>query len=182
MLKAYASKKVLEYPFNHRILWIDFRSIRLSSSMFSLDSIIPADIIKLDYSLNTVLQTDSILTMTVSVTDLNCSSSKIVPSIITNPGSYPVSDIHLEWKNLTVKANVTRRRQFFKRLQCGKSVQIEEKFLLHNLSGIINGGLWAIMGMFSLMNHFFLYYSFTILRTTWLWQINSPKYVSLSFG
>ncbi|UJR16819.1 hypothetical protein I4U23_003718 [Adineta vaga] len=46
----------------------------------------------------------------------------------------------LVWKNLLVETRGNKRKEFFQRCRSNR------KILLHNLNGVINGGLWAVMG------------------------------------
>jgi hypothetical protein len=66
---------------------------------------------------------------------------------IIDPMSDRVSTI-LVWKNLIVSTREDKKKQFFQRLR-GKAPEPKTKRLLHNVSGAITGGLWAVMGKFS---------------------------------
>ena len=63
----------------------------------------------------------------------------------TDPISDRVSTV-LVWQNLTVSTRENKRREFLQRLQSSKNFVPKRKDLLHNLSGAITGGLWAVMG------------------------------------
>ncbi|CAF0924139.1 unnamed protein product [Adineta steineri] len=52
----------------------------------------------------------------------------------------------LVWQNLTVSTREDRRKEFFQRLKSSKNFVPQRKVLLHNISGAITGGLWAVMG------------------------------------
>ena len=52
----------------------------------------------------------------------------------------------LVWQNLTVSTRENKRKEFFQRLKSSKNFVPKRKDLLHNLSGAITGGLWAVMG------------------------------------
>ncbi|CAF3762149.1 unnamed protein product [Adineta steineri] len=52
----------------------------------------------------------------------------------------------LVWQNLTVSTREDRRKEFFQRLKSSKNFVPQRKALLHNISGAITGGLWAVMG------------------------------------
>jgi hypothetical protein len=73
---------------------------------------------------------------------------------ILDPMSDRVSTI-LVWKNLTVQARPNKRKEFFKRLRSYKDFVPSRKFLLHNTSGAIAGGLWAVMGKVFVFFFFF---------------------------
>jgi hypothetical protein len=66
---------------------------------------------------------------------------------ILDPMSDRVSTI-LVWKNLIVSTREDKKKQFFQRLT-RKTPEPKTKRLLHNVSGAITGGLWAVMGKFS---------------------------------
>jgi hypothetical protein len=53
----------------------------------------------------------------------------------------------LVWKNLVVSTREDKKKQFFQRLT-RKNPEPKSKRLLHNVSGAITGGLWAVMGKF----------------------------------
>ncbi|CAF3369437.1 unnamed protein product [Rotaria sp. Silwood1] len=63
---------------------------------------------------------------------------------VLDPMSDRVSAI-LVWKNLIVSTREDKKLQMFRRL-ASKSFQPKTKRLLHNVSGAITGGLWAVMG------------------------------------
>jgi len=67
---------------------------------------------------------------------------------ILDPMSDRVSTI-LVWKNLTVQARPSKRKEFFNRMKSYKNFVPTRKCLLSNTSGAITGGLWAVMGRFS---------------------------------
>jgi hypothetical protein len=85
----------------------------------------------------------------------------------------------LVWKNLTVQTSEDKRREFFQRFPFYKHFEPKRKVLLHNLNGAITGGLWAVMGK-SLVLLFDI--QFDSHRTFWFGQINSLKYIGMSFG
>jgi hypothetical protein len=66
---------------------------------------------------------------------------------ILDPMSDRVSTI-LVWKNLIVSTREDRKKQFCQKLS-SKNPEPKSKRLLHNVSGAITGGLWAVMGKFS---------------------------------
>ncbi|CAF4657204.1 unnamed protein product, partial [Rotaria sp. Silwood2] len=63
---------------------------------------------------------------------------------ILDPTSDRVSTI-LVWQNLIVSAREAKKLQFIRR-SISKNFQPKTKRLLHNVSGAITGGLWAVMG------------------------------------
>ncbi|CAF3785379.1 unnamed protein product [Rotaria socialis] len=65
-------------------------------------------------------------------------------SSILDPMSDRVSTI-LVWKNLVVFTREDKKKLFFKRC-LSKNAEPKSKHLLHNVSGAITGGLWAVMG------------------------------------
>lgn len=66
-------------------------------------------------------------------------------SSLLDPMSDRVSTI-LVWQNLTVSIQEEKQKYFFQRTKSGKDSTPKRKVLLHNLSGAITGGLWAVMG------------------------------------
>jgi hypothetical protein len=66
---------------------------------------------------------------------------------VPDPMSDSVSTI-LVWQNLTVSTREKPNKTFLQRLRLSKTVAPQRKVLLHNLSGSITGGLWAVMGKF----------------------------------
>jgi len=68
-------------------------------------------------------------------------------SSLPDPMSDRVSTI-LVWKNLTVSTREDKHKKFFQHIKSLKNVVPKRKCLLHNLSGAITGGLWAVMGKF----------------------------------
>jgi hypothetical protein len=95
-----------------------------------------------------------------------------------DPESARVSTI-LVWQNLTVKTREDKRNEFFQRFRPYKDFESKQKVLLHNLSGAITGGLWAVMGksFASLFN-----VQLVSHRTIRFRQINSLEYIGMSFG
>jgi hypothetical protein len=90
---------------------------------------------------------------------------------ILDPMSDRVSTI-LVWKNLTVQARPNKREEFFKRMKSYKDFVPTRKFLLHNTSGVIAGGLWAVMGKFSFLLEqikSILNLIIIIYRSIWFW-------------
>ena len=87
---------------------------------------------------------------------------------ILDPMSDRVSTI-LVWKNLTVQAQPNKRKEFFKRLKSYKDFVPTRKFLLHNTSGAIAGGLWAVMGKFSFLLEKYVMNLILIVRSIWFW-------------
>ena len=51
----------------------------------------------------------------------------------------------LVWQNLIVSTREDKKKQFIQRLR-SKDPEPKSKRLLHNVSGAITGGLWAVMG------------------------------------
>lgn len=74
---------------------------------------------------------------------------------ILDPLSDRVSTI-LVWQNLSVQARESRYKDFRKRITSYKNYVPTRKYLLHNTSGAITGGLWAVMGMLSKSNSLLL--------------------------
>ena len=68
---------------------------------------------------------------------------------LLDPMSDRVSTI-LVWKNLVVFTRGDSKKQIIQRVR-GKTPEPTTKRLLHNLSGAITGGLWAVMGNFTLL-------------------------------
>lgn len=68
---------------------------------------------------------------------------------ILDPMSDRVSTI-LVWKNLVVFTRGNSKKQMIQKFM-GKTPEPTTKRLLHNLSGAITGGLWAVMGIFTLV-------------------------------
>jgi hypothetical protein len=64
---------------------------------------------------------------------------------LLDPMSDRVSTI-LVWQNITVSTHENERKGIMKHLQQTKFKESERKRLLHNISGAITGGLWAVMG------------------------------------
>jgi hypothetical protein len=69
-------------------------------------------------------------------------------SSLPDPMSDRVSTI-LVWQNLTVSTRGDQRKGFLQRVKLSKNSVPQKKSLLHNVSGAITGGLWAVMGKFS---------------------------------
>jgi hypothetical protein len=69
---------------------------------------------------------------------------------ILDPMSDRVSTI-LVWQNLVVSTREDKKKQFIQSLT-SKNPQPKTKRLLHNVSGAITGGLWAVMGKFYLFH------------------------------
>jgi hypothetical protein len=67
---------------------------------------------------------------------------------LLDPMSDRVSTI-LVWKNITVQIREDKRKEAFQRMKSYKNFVPKRKCLLHNVSGAITGGLWAVMGKFS---------------------------------
>lgn len=67
---------------------------------------------------------------------------------ILDPMSDRVSTI-LVWQNLSVQARESRYTEFRKKITSYKNYVPKRKYLLHNTTGGITGGLWAVMGQFS---------------------------------
>ena len=70
---------------------------------------------------------------------------------ILDPMSDRVSTI-LVWQNLLVSTRVDKRKQFIQNLR-SKGSPLTSKRLLHNVSGAITGGLWAVMGKLAFRLH-----------------------------
>lgn len=66
---------------------------------------------------------------------------------ILDPMSDRVSTI-LVWQNLVVSTREQSKKRYLKRLGCPVNYEPTTKELLHNVSGAITGGLWAVMGKF----------------------------------
>jgi hypothetical protein len=66
---------------------------------------------------------------------------------ILDPMSDRVSTI-LVWQNLIVSTREDKKKQCFQKIT-SKNPEPKSKRLLHNVSGAITGGLWAVMGKFS---------------------------------
>ena len=64
---------------------------------------------------------------------------------ILDPTSDRVSTI-LTWKNLSVQARENRMKEFCQKLKSYKTFEPKRKCLLTNTTGVIAGGLWAVMG------------------------------------
>ena len=64
---------------------------------------------------------------------------------LLDPLSDRVSTI-LVWQNITVQIRQDKRDEFFQRMKSYKNFVPKRKCLLHNVSGAITGGLWAVMG------------------------------------
>ncbi len=103
---------------------------------------------------------------------LECQFSSI------DPKSDRVSTI-LVWQNLIVKTREDKRKELFQRFRFYKNFEPKRKVLLHNLSGAITGGLWAVMGK-SLVSLFNI--QLDSHRTIRFGKINSLEYISMSFG
>lgn len=100
---------------------------------------------------------------------------------ILDPMSDRVSTI-LAWKNLVVFTRDESRKNKIKRLM-GKAPETKSKHLLHNLSGAITGGLWAVMGkLIHLISSKYRFDIICIYRSIRFRQINSSEYISMSFG
>jgi hypothetical protein len=69
-------------------------------------------------------------------------------SSLPDPMSDRVSTI-LVWQNLTVSTREDKAKGFLQHLKSSKNFVPKKKSLLHNVSGAITGGLWAVMGKFS---------------------------------
>ena len=100
---------------------------------------------------------------------------------ILDPMSDRVSTI-LVWQNLTVQAREDKRTEFFKRMKSYKNFVPKRKSLLHNTSGAITGGLWAVMGESSLPMHSFTFNLARPSRSIGLGQIDSPQHSGVSAG
>jgi len=103
---------------------------------------------------------------------LECQSSSI------GSKSDRVSTI-LVWQNLIVKTREDKRKELFQRFRSYKHFEPKRKVLLHNLSGAITGGLWAVMGK-SLASLFNI--QLDSHRTIRFRKINSLEYLGMSFG
>jgi hypothetical protein len=58
----------------------------------------------------------------------------------------------LVWKNLTVSTREDKMKEFLQRIKSSKNFVPKRKELLHNLSGVITGGLSAVIGKFNLFD------------------------------
>ena len=74
----------------------------------------------------------------------NCEPVERQGSLV-DPTSDRVSTV-LVWQHLTVSTRENKQKEFFQRLKSSKNFIPKRKDLLHNLSGAITGGLWAVMG------------------------------------
>ena len=66
---------------------------------------------------------------------------------LLDPMSDRVSTI-LVWQNLIVSTREDKKSQLVQRMKLSKNAAPKKKVLLHNISGAITGGLWAVMGTF----------------------------------
>jgi hypothetical protein len=66
-------------------------------------------------------------------------------SSLPDPMSDRVSTI-LVWKNLTVSTREDKKTEFLQHIKSSKNFVPKRKSLLHNVSGAITGGLWAVIG------------------------------------
>ena len=66
---------------------------------------------------------------------------------LLDPMSDRVSTI-LVWQNLIVSTREDKKSQLLQRMKLSKNAAPKKKVLLHNISGAITGGLWAVMGTF----------------------------------
>jgi len=66
-------------------------------------------------------------------------------SSLIDPMSDRVSTI-LVWQYLTVSTRENKHKEFLQRMKSSKNFVPKRKCLLHNVSGAITGGLWAVMG------------------------------------
>ncbi|CAF1465031.1 unnamed protein product, partial [Adineta steineri] len=64
---------------------------------------------------------------------------------LLDPMSDRVSTI-LVWQNLTVQIREDKKKEAFQRMKSYKTFVPKRKCLLHNISGAITGGIWAVMG------------------------------------
>ncbi|CAF1013506.1 unnamed protein product, partial [Adineta ricciae] len=64
---------------------------------------------------------------------------------LLDPMSDRVSTI-LVWQNLIVSTREDKKSQLLQRMKLSKNAAPKKKVLLHNISGAITGGLWAVMG------------------------------------
>jgi hypothetical protein len=67
---------------------------------------------------------------------------------ILDPMSDRVSTI-LVWQNLTVSTREDKKKEFLQHIKLSKNFVSKRKDLLHNISGAITGGLWAVIGKFN---------------------------------
>jgi hypothetical protein len=70
---------------------------------------------------------------------------------LLDPMSDRVSTI-LVWKNLTVSTREDKMKEFLQHIKSSKNFVPKRKELLHNLSGVITGGLSAVIGKFNLFD------------------------------
>lgn len=101
--------------------------------------------------------------MSTSTPDVICEPSEYISTSSKRSLEYRISSIDLKpdnisttlvWQNLIVKTREDKRKKFFQQLCSWKRVKPKHKVLLHNLSGAITGGLWAVMGKFLQDSHF----------------------------
>ena len=69
---------------------------------------------------------------------------------ILDPTSDRVSTI-LTWQNLSVVAREDRMKEFCQKIKSYKNFEPKRKCLLSNTTGVIAGGLWAVMGELPLL-------------------------------
>jgi len=66
-------------------------------------------------------------------------------SSLLDPMSDRVSTI-LVWQNLTVQVREDKHKEFLQHIKSSKNFVPKRKCLLHNVSGAITGGIWAVIG------------------------------------
>jgi len=66
-------------------------------------------------------------------------------SSLLDPMSDRVSTI-LVWQNITVSTREDKHKEFLQHIKSSKNFVPKRKCLLHNVSGAITGGIWAVIG------------------------------------
>jgi hypothetical protein len=74
---------------------------------------------------------------------------------LLDPMSDRVSTI-LVWQHLTVSTREDKQKEILQHIKSSKNFVPKRKCLLHNVSGAITGGLWAVMGKFSILQRIYL--------------------------
>lgn len=113
--------------------------------------------IRVSFFLFLVSSVDEILTMELTQASItgevvlqpaNCKvESKTVASPFVSvdiPWNHPSTT--LVWRNLLVRTREGQQSRFFRRLRHRSGSPPTSKILLHNLNGVIDGGLWAVLG------------------------------------
>ena len=98
---------------------------------------------------------------------------------LLDPTSDRVSTI-LVWQNLIVSTRVSKRKQVLQRFKAPDKREPDSKRLLHNVSGAITGGLWAVMGESLSSDR----PGITVIepRSVWLWQVHAAQHIGVPVG